>query len=57
MISSSRTEAIVEGNKPGSLPPRYVGGITEAGVQNMTQILARAAMPAGVWRGRMMSRS
>ena len=35
VIPSSRTEAIVEGNKPGTLPPQYVGGIAEAGVQNI----------------------
>jgi len=35
VIPSSGTEALVNGNKPGTIPPQYVGGLTEQGVKNI----------------------
>jgi hypothetical protein len=35
VIPSVRSDQIVQGNKKGTVPPQYVGGITEAGVANI----------------------
>ena len=35
VMPSMSTDAIVNGHKPGTMPPQYVGGITEAGVRNL----------------------
>jgi hypothetical protein len=35
VIPSMRTSAIVEGHRKGTMPPQYVGGITENGVRNI----------------------
>ncbi len=35
VIPSNRSDAIVNGNQEGTVPPQYVGGITEAGVRNL----------------------
>ncbi len=35
IIPSMRAEQIVHGNKKGTVPPQYVGGITDAGVGNI----------------------
>lgn len=39
VIPSSGTEAIVNGNRQGTMPPQYVGGITEAGVRNIKEFV------------------
>jgi hypothetical protein len=39
ILSSQRAKEIVEGNKPGSYPPEFTGGITEAGVENLRRFV------------------
>jgi len=39
IIPSMSTEAIVEGNKPGTMPPNYVGGISDAGIANIAKFV------------------
>ncbi len=39
VIPSMSTKDIVAGNKPGTLPPDYVGGIGEAGVENIARFV------------------
>jgi hypothetical protein len=39
VLPANETEAIVKGNKPGTLPPQYVGGITDAGVRNIREFV------------------
>ncbi len=39
VIPSMSTEEIVAGNNPGTLPPDYVGGIGEAGVDNIARFI------------------
>ena len=39
VIPSMSTEDIVAGNRPGTLPPDYVGGIGEAGVANIVEFV------------------
>ena len=39
VIPSSGTAAIVNGYNPGTMPPQYVGGITEAGVRNLKEFI------------------
>jgi len=39
VIPSNDTESIVNGNKPGSVPPQYVGGITAAGIRNLREFV------------------
>jgi len=39
VIPSNRTDAIVNGNKPGSIPPQYVGGITDEGVDHIREFV------------------
>jgi hypothetical protein len=35
VVPSNSSDAIVNGNKPGTIPPQYVGGIGTAGVANL----------------------
>lgn len=39
VIPSNGTEAIVNGNKEGTVPPQYAGGITEEGVRNIREFV------------------
>jgi hypothetical protein len=39
ILPSQRAKEIVEGNKPGSYPPEFTGGITEAGVENLRRFV------------------
>jgi hypothetical protein len=39
VIPSIGTEAIVNGHKPGTIPPQYVGGITDNGVRNVKRFV------------------
>lgn len=39
VIASMSTDAIVEGHKPGTIPPEYAGGITSKGVQNIREFV------------------
>ena len=39
VIPSMSTNNIVNGHKPGSMPPQYVGGITRAGVRNIKRFV------------------
>ncbi len=39
IIPSMSTDAIVNGHEKGTMPPRYVGGITEAGVRNIKKFV------------------
>jgi len=39
VIASSSTEALVNGHKPGTVPPQYVGGMTDNGVRNVKQFV------------------
>ena len=39
VIPSMSTDDIVNGNSQGSVPPQYVGGITEAGVRNIKKFV------------------
>ena len=39
VIPSNRTDAIVNGNKPGTIPPQYVGGITDEGVGHIREFV------------------
>jgi hypothetical protein len=39
IIPSMRTDQIVNGNKLGTIPPQYVGGITETGVGNIRKFV------------------
>jgi hypothetical protein len=39
VIPSMSTEAIVNGNRPGTIPPDYVGGISDAGVANIIKFV------------------
>ncbi len=39
VIPSMSTSAIVEGNKLGTMPPQYVGGIGDVGVQNLREFV------------------
>ncbi|HEB35176.1 hypothetical protein LCGC14_0957880 [marine sediment metagenome] len=39
VIPSMSTDAIVNGHKPGTIPPQYVGGITNAGIMNIKKFV------------------
>ena len=39
ILPSQRMREIIEGNKPGSYPPEFTGGITEAGVENLRRFI------------------
>lgn len=39
VFSSLQTDSIVNGNKQGTMPEKYVGGITEAGVANIRKFM------------------
>lgn len=39
VIPSQSTDAIVNGHKPGTIPPQYTGGITNAGVRNIKKFV------------------
>jgi len=39
VIPSISTNAIVNGHRPGTIPPQYVGGITDAGVRNIKKFV------------------
>jgi len=39
VIPSVSTNAIVNGHRPGTIPPQYVGGITSAGVRNIKKFV------------------
>ncbi len=39
VIPSMSTNAIVDGNRQGTIPPQYVGGITTAGVNNIKEFV------------------
>ena len=39
IIPSISTEAIVNGHEEGKMPEKYVGGITEAGVENIKMFM------------------
>jgi hypothetical protein len=39
IIPSMNTDQVVHGNKLGTMPPQYVGGITEAGVRNIRKFV------------------
>ncbi|RPJ78617.1 MAG: hypothetical protein EHM13_14395 [Acidobacteria bacterium] len=39
VIPSMAVSAIVDGHKPGTMPPQYVGGIGEGGVQNIRRFV------------------
>ena len=39
VIPSMSANAIVDGHKPGTMPPQYVGGITRAGVRNIKKFV------------------
>ena len=39
VIPFMSTDTIVNGHKPGTIPPQYVGGITEAGVMNIKRFV------------------
>jgi len=39
VIPSVSTNAIVNGHRPGTIPPQYVGGITSAGVGNIKKFV------------------
>jgi len=41
VIPSNSTEAIVSGNQEGTIPPQYVGGITDAGVRNIREFVEK----------------
>jgi hypothetical protein len=39
IIPDNSTDAIVNGNKQGTIPPQYIGGITNAGVMNIKEFV------------------
>ncbi len=39
VLPSITTERLVEGNKPETMPPQYVGGITQDGVRNLREFV------------------
>ena len=39
VIPSMSTDAIVNGHRQGTIPPQYVGGITDAGVRNIKKFI------------------
>jgi hypothetical protein len=39
ILPSMRMREIIEGNRPGSYPPEFTGGITEAGVRNLARFV------------------
>jgi len=39
VIPSMSTNAIVDGHRPGTIPPQYAGGITSAGVRNIKKFV------------------
>ena len=39
VLPSMSSNAIVNGNKPDTLPPQYVGGITTAGIENIRKFI------------------
>lgn len=39
VIASMSTDAIVNGHKPGTIPPQYAGGITATGVKNIREFI------------------
>lgn len=39
ILPSQKAKEIVEGGKPGSYPPEFMGGITEAGVENLRRFV------------------
>lgn len=39
ILPSMRARELVEGNPPGSYPPEFTGGITEAGVRNLVRFV------------------
>ncbi|MDT5061195.1 MAG: hypothetical protein QOH63_1654 [Acidobacteriota bacterium] len=39
ILPSERAKEIIEGNKPGSYPPEFTGGITETGVENLRRFV------------------
>ncbi len=39
VIPSMSSEQIINGNRQGTIPPQYVGGITEAGVRNIKEFV------------------
>ena len=41
VIPSMSTDDIVNGHKPGTMPPEYVGGITGEGVRNIREFIER----------------
>jgi len=39
VIPSISTDAVINGHRPGTMPPKYLGGITDGGVNNLKQFI------------------
>ena len=51
IIPSMGTEEIVDGNQKGTIHPKYVGGITEAGVRNIREFVEQGGTLIALRRG------
>jgi hypothetical protein len=44
ILPSQQSNQIISGNTAGTLPPEYIGGITEAGVKNLKEFVTNGGM-------------